>query len=94
MRVKPASTRAFRKAGEVAMTIETIRNYQVHLTARPVSASGPWVPYVAIDRFDENLQDFSCFMERHRIGDDRVFETEDAAIEEARKYASSLLPTH
>jgi hypothetical protein len=76
------------------MLIETIGKYQVHLIARSISSAGPWVPYVVIERFDERLNDFICVMEKHRIGDGRVFETENDAFEEARRYAASLLPLH
>lgn len=74
------------------MTVETIGDYQVHLIARPISSSGPWAPYVVIEKFDEKLGDFACVMEKHRVGDERVFETEDEAIEEARRYVADLLP--
>jgi hypothetical protein len=72
--------------------IETIGAYQVHLIARTISSSGPWAPYVAIDKFDESIDDFRCVLDKHRVSGERVFATEEEAIAEARRHAMELLP--
>jgi hypothetical protein len=51
-----------------------------------------WTPYLAIHRFDTQLDDFVCVMEKQRVGE-AVFDTPEEAIDEARRIGNFLVET-
>jgi hypothetical protein len=72
------------------MQIETIGKYQLQLVAHELSSSGLWDPFVAILRFDDDLQDFQCVLEKRRAAD-HPFPTYEDAIDAARRAGTALL---
>jgi hypothetical protein len=70
--------------------IETIGNYQLHLLAVEVPEKGGWDPFVTIDRFDDEAEDFRCALEKYPASD-HVFSTYDGAIEQARRAGNALI---
>ncbi|HJV72766.1 MAG TPA: hypothetical protein VJ654_00965 [Noviherbaspirillum sp.] len=74
------------------MQIETIGKYQIHLIAEELPASNLWEPYVSIFKFDDELQDFSCVLEKRRVSEQGFSEYAEA-IEAARRAGNALLET-
>lgn len=74
------------------MAFETIGNYQLHLIAHELPATGRWDPFVSIFRFDDNTQDFQCVLEKHHASRD-TFATYEEAIEQARRVGNALIET-
>lgn len=72
------------------MQIETIGKYQLHLLAHELSASGEWDPYVSIYKFDDELQDFACVLEK-RHASEKAFSNYEEAIEAARCAGNALI---
>jgi hypothetical protein len=72
------------------MQIETIGNYQLHLIAQEISASGRWDPFLTIMKFDDETQDFRCVLEkRHVVGE--AYDDYNDAIEAARRAGNALI---
>jgi hypothetical protein len=86
----PATWRQALQAWKNQMAIETIGKYQAHLFAYELPESGRWEPFLKIDRFDDQAQDFKCVVDNRRAGGE-TFESYDAAIEEARRVANKLI---
>lgn len=72
------------------MAIETIGKYQLHLYALEVVGTSKWDPYLRIDKFDDDAQDFKCLVE-NRLVSDTPFATHDEAIEHARRTGNRLI---
>ncbi len=72
------------------MQIETIGKYQLHLVAHELPASDLWEPYVSIFRFDDELQDFTCVVEKQRVSE-QGYADYQAAIDAARRAGNALL---
>lgn len=72
------------------MAIETIGKYQLHLIAQEASASQGWDPYVSIDKFDEDKQDFLRVVEKYPASA-QPLATYGEAIEQARRVGNTLV---
>ncbi len=72
------------------MAIETIGKYQLHLFAYELPESGKWDPFIKIDKFDDEAQDFKCVMENRRVSD-QAYASYDDAIEQARRTGTALI---
>ncbi|OGB26667.1 MAG: hypothetical protein A3I66_03755 [Burkholderiales bacterium RIFCSPLOWO2_02_FULL_57_36] len=72
------------------MAIETIGKYQMHFFAYQLPESGQWDPYLKIDKFDDEAQDFKCVVENRPVSD-KPFATYDEAIEQARRIGNMLI---
>jgi hypothetical protein len=72
------------------MAIETIGKYQLHLIAYELPGSGRWDPYLTVHKFDDEIRDFKCIVEKHRISES-AFETYDEAIDHARQAGNALI---
>jgi hypothetical protein len=71
------------------MAIETIGNFQLHLTAYELP-SGLWDPFVTVLKFDDAEQDFICVAEKLH-GSAEPLATHDLAIEAARRTGTALI---
>jgi hypothetical protein len=71
------------------MQIETIDHFQLHLIAHEVSGN-KWDPFVAVYKFDDEIQDFVCIYEKHRAAAEPLA-SYDEAIEAARRAGNTLL---
>lgn len=71
------------------MATETIGDYQLHLTAYELS-SGHWEPYLKIDKFDMERQDFICVLEKYRVTNNPLNNYE-SAIEAARQAGNAFI---
>lgn len=72
------------------MATETIGKYQIHLFAYELPETGKWDPYIKIDKFDDDAQDFKCVVENRRVSD-QPCATYGEAIEQARRMGTALI---
>jgi hypothetical protein len=72
------------------MQIETIGKYQFHLIAHEISASGRWDPFLTVMKFDDEIQDFRCVVEKRHITGETYDDYNDA-IEAARRAGNALI---
>jgi hypothetical protein len=72
------------------MAIETVGKFQLHLIAYELPGSGKWDPFVTIHKFEDEIQDFICIVEKYHASD-QAFETYDEAIAEARRAGNALI---
>ena len=72
------------------MAIETIGKYQLHLFAYQLPETGRWDPYLKIDKFDDELQDFKCLVENQSVSD-KPLATYEEAIEQARRVGNMMI---
>jgi hypothetical protein len=72
------------------MQIETIGNYQIQLIACEVSASGRWDPFVRIFKFDDDVQDFKCVLDKHHAASEALASYDDA-IDAARRTGTKFV---
>lgn len=72
------------------MAIETIGKYQMHLFAYQLPGNGQWDPYLKVDKFDDEAQDFVCVVENRPVSD-KPFPTYEEAIEQARRVANLMI---
>ena len=72
------------------MQIETIGKYQLHLIAHELSGKGQWDPFITILRFDDELQDFRCVLEKRRAGE-HAYPSYEEAIDAARRTGTALV---
>ena len=72
------------------MATETIGKYQMHLFAYQLPENGRWDPFLKIDKFDEEVQDFKCVVENRPVSD-MPFATYEEAIEQARRVGNTLI---
>jgi hypothetical protein len=73
-----------------SMATETIGKYQLHFFAYELPGSGQWDPYLRIDKFDDDAQDFKCLIENRRASD-KPLATYEEAIEQARRTGNMLI---
>lgn len=73
------------------MTYETIGKYQLHFFAVQLSDNEKWVPYLKIERFDDDAEDFQCVVDKAHVPGHPVFDTEGEAEEAARQYGNALV---
>lgn len=71
------------------MTSERFSNYRFELSGTQLSDSGKWVPYLEIRDYSENPEDGEIIFPMQRIGADDVFDSEEAAVSEARRFATA-----
>jgi hypothetical protein len=71
------------------MATETIGDYQLHLIAHELS-DGRWEPYLKIDKFDVERQDFICVLEKYRVTESPL-EDYEIAIEAARQAGNNFI---
>jgi len=71
------------------MQIETVGKYQLHLIAHELPGS-LWDPFVTVLRFDDELQDFKCVLEKRRAADEPCSSYAEA-IEAARRAGNALI---
>ena len=71
------------------MQIETIGHYQLHLIAHELPGN-KWDPFIAVFKFDDKLQDFTCVHEKQRAAAEPSPSYEDA-IEVARRAGNAML---
>ena len=69
------------------MTSERFCNYEFEMTAAQL-AGGKWVPYLEIRYSDDQVGSQAIFP-KQRIAEEDVFDSEDAAIAEARRFAKN-----
>lgn len=69
------------------MTSERFANYQFDMSAVQLPESGKWAPFLEI-RIESGTRDEVIFP-KQRIAEEDVFDSEDAAIEEARRFAKN-----
>lgn len=68
------------------MTSERFCHYQFEMSGTQLP-DGKWIPYLEIKLDAGEQADGEVIFPRQRIAEDDVFESEDAAIEEARRFA-------
>jgi hypothetical protein len=73
-----------------SMAIETIGKYQLHLFAYELPGTGQWDPFLKIDKFDDDAQDFRCVLDKHRASD-KPLATYEEAIEQAKRVGNMLI---
>jgi len=71
------------------MQIETVGNYQLHLIAHELP-DGHWDPFIAVFKFDNAAQDFTCVQSKQRAATEPCSSYEDA-IEAARRAGNALV---
>ena len=71
--------------------VETVGNYQLHLYALQSSGRETWIPYLTVHRFNDATANFDCILEKQRVSDNNVFESEAQAIEEARRAGNAWI---
>jgi hypothetical protein len=70
------------------MTSERFCNYEFEMTAAQL-AGGKWVPYLEIKIHSDDQVDGEAIFPKQRIAEEDVFDSEDAAIAEARRFAKN-----
>lgn len=70
--------------------IETIGKYQLHFFAYQLPENGQWDPYLKIEKFDDEEQDFKCLIENRPVSD-KPFATYEEAIEQARRVGNRMI---
>lgn len=71
------------------MTTERFSSYQFEMSGSQQPDSGKWIPYLEIRNYSEDREEGEVIFPRQRIAGDDVFDSEDAAIDEARRFAMS-----
>lgn len=71
------------------MTSERFSNYRFELSGAQLPDSGKWVPYLEIRDCAESPEDGEVIFPMQRIAAEDVFDSEEAAMEEARRFAIS-----
>jgi hypothetical protein len=72
---------------EAGMASERFSRYQFELTGAQMEDGAKWVPYVEIRIRTDQEADGPVIFPRQRIAGDEAFDSEDDAIEEARRFA-------
>lgn len=72
------------------MQIETIGKYQLHLVAHEVAGGGRWDPFVTILKFDDEVQDFRCVLEKQHAAPEPLA-TYEEAVDAARRVGTALI---
>lgn len=74
------------------MATETIGKYQLHLLAYELPGGKGWEPFLTIDLFKDNIQDFVCVLEKYRVSH-QLYPSYEAAIEAARRAGNDYVST-
>ena len=69
------------------MSKERFSNFEFDLSASRHADSGRWVPYLEIRDYSEDHEAGEVIFPRQPIAEDDVFDSEQAAIDEARRFA-------
>lgn len=69
------------------MTTERFSKFQFDLSADQRPDSGKWVPYLEIRDYSEDANAGEVIFPRQQIAEDDVFDSEQAAIDVARRFA-------
>ncbi|GAB3552728.1 hypothetical protein GCM10027343_38630 [Noviherbaspirillum agri] len=69
------------------MPSERFSNYRFELSGSQLPDSGKWVPCVEIRDYSEDPQDGEVIFPLQRIAAEDVYDSEEAAIAEARRFA-------
>jgi hypothetical protein len=69
------------------MTSERFARYQFEMNGVQLPESGKWVPWLEIRIYSHNQVDGEVIFPMQRLAGEDVFDTEDAAIMEARRFA-------
>jgi hypothetical protein len=72
---------------EVIMTSERFCHYQFEMSGSRLPESGKWVPYLEIKIHSVDQMDGEIIFPQQRVSGEDVFDSEDAAIAEARRFA-------
>jgi hypothetical protein len=68
------------------MTSERFCNYEFEMSAAQLPG-GKWIPYLEIRIYSDDQADGEVIFPRQRIAEEDVFDSGDAAIAEARRFA-------
>lgn len=68
------------------MTSERFCDYEFGMSAAPF-ADGKWIPYLEIKVYSDDQADGEVIFPWQRIAEEDVFDSEDAALSEARRFA-------
>lgn len=69
------------------MTSERYSNYRFQLSGSQLADSGKWVPYLEIRDYSEDPGEGEVIFPMQRITAEDVYDSEEAAIAEARRFA-------
>jgi hypothetical protein len=72
---------------EMMMTSERFARYRFEMSGLRLTDSGKWVPWLEIKICADDPADGEIIFPKQRIAEDDVFESEDAAVDEARRFA-------
>ncbi len=71
------------------MTSERFSHYRFELSGARIPDSEKWVPYLEIRDCTNNVEDGEVIFPKQRIAMEDVFDSEEAAMAEARRFAIS-----
>ncbi|HYD63806.1 MAG TPA: hypothetical protein VEC35_25860 [Noviherbaspirillum sp.] len=71
------------------MTSEQFSKYRFELSGAKLPDSGKWAPYLEIRDCSENQEAGEVIFPMQRLATEDVFDSEEAAIAEARRFAIS-----
>jgi hypothetical protein len=71
------------------MTSEQFSKYRFEMSGTQLPDSGKWAPYLEIRDCSENLEAGEVIFPMQRLAAEDVFDSEEAAIAEARRFAIS-----
>jgi hypothetical protein len=68
-------------------TSERFHKYRFEMSGARLVDSGKWVPYLEIKLHSDVQEDEEVIFPKQRISGEDVFDSEDAALDEARRFA-------
>lgn len=72
---------------ETIMTTERFSQYQFEMSGTQLTDSGKWVPYLQIKVHSNGQENGEVIFPLQRVAEEDVFDSEEAAIDEARRFA-------
>lgn len=72
---------------EAIMTTERFCHYQFEMSGTQLTDSGKWVPYLQIKVHSDDQENEDVIFPLQRVAEEDVFDSEEAAINEARRFA-------
>lgn len=69
------------------MSKERFSNFEFDLSAVRHAGDGRWIPYLEIRDCSEDQDVGAVIFPKQRIAEDEAFESEQAALDEARRFA-------
>lgn len=69
------------------MSKERYASFEFDLSADRIASSGKWMPYLEIKDYSEDHDAGEVIFPRQRIAEEDVFDSEQAALDEARRFA-------